>query len=285
MTGWLIYDKSQYDKNKWFAEKLMSECSQFSDIRLIITENLQFGVCSGKYLYKYNGEPLAPADFAISRTIFPFLSCFLEQSGTRVFNGSTVSELCNDKRATYTAAARLGVPIMRTEFYDRKFFNVDFLKNAEYPIIIKSAGGHGGNEVFYVPDFNEAKKCISLIRSDDFLAQEICPTVGKDLRVYVLAGKIIGCVLRSSDTFKSNYSLGGKAEPYSADSNVKNAVEKILTVFEKTPDFIGIDFLIDKDRLIFNEIEDVVGTRTLYKTSDTDPARLFAEHIRAELNS
>lgn len=285
MTGWLIYDKSQYDKNKWFAEKLMSECSQFSDIRLIITENLQFGVCDGEYLYKYNGEPLAPADFAISRTIFPFLSCFLEQSGTRVFNGSTVSELCNDKRATYTAAARLGVPIMRTEFYDRKFFNVDFLKNAEYPIIIKSAGGHGGNEVFYVPDFNEAKKCISLIKSDDFLAQEICHTVGKDLRVYVLAGKIIGCVLRSSDTFKSNYSLGGKAEPYSADSNVKSAVEKILTVFEKTPDFIGIDFLIDKDRLIFNEIEDVVGTRTLYKTSDTDPARLFSEHIRAELDS
>lgn len=285
MTGWLIYDRLQYSKNEWFAEKMMRECSRFSEMKLIITENLQFGVCGGNYLYKYNGETLAPADFAVSRTIYPLLSRFSEQSGIRLFNSYAVSQICNDKRMTYSAAARLGIPIMQTEFYDKRFFDYGLLKSAEYPLIIKSAGGHGGSEVFKVSDFSEAAECVSGLASNGFLTQKICPTVGRDLRAYVLGGKIIACVLRSSESFKSNYSLGGKAELYPTDEKIRSAVKKVLSVFEKTPDFIGIDFLLDSGRLIFNEIEDVVGTRMLYETSDIDPVRLYADHIKSAINA
>ncbi len=43
---------------------------------------------------------------------------------------------------------------------------------------------------------------------------------------------------------------------------------------------VGIDFIFDeKGGFLFNEIEDVVGSRTLSMTSDTDIVKLYLEHI------
>ena len=46
----------------------------------------------------------------------------------------------------------------------------------------------------------------------------------------------------------------------------KTKRNKVLGLF-----YVGIDFIIDKNNhLIFNEVEDVVGSRMLYNTSNID---------------
>ena len=46
---------------------------------------------------------------------------------------------------------------------------------------------------------------------------------------------------------------------------------------------VSIDFIIDdNDQLIFNEIEDVVGARMLYKCSDIDIVREYLSYIKKE---
>ena len=66
---------------------------------------------------------------------------------------------------------------------------------------------------------------------------------------------------------------------YELSSEEVRTVKAVLRCLPCLPDFVGIDFLADKE-LIFNEVEDVVGTRMLYETTDKDAARLYSEYIR-----
>ena len=47
---------------------------------------------------------------------------------------------------------------------------------------------------------------------------------------------------------------------------------------------VGIDFIIgDRNELIFNEIEDVVGARMLYQTSNINLVGLYLDYIKSEI--
>ena len=49
-------------------------------------------------------------------------------------------------------------------------------------------------------------------------------------------------------------------------------------------DFVGIDFILDENgQFLFNEIEDVVGTRTLYKHYEIDVVQTYLKYIKKQL--
>ena len=266
MTGWIVYDSKQYERNRWFAEELQKHCLSFGDAKLIITERLRFGISADRPILLYDGAPISAPDFVIMRSIFPLLSDFLEAAGVRVFNDSTTARICNDKRLTHLSVLRSGVRMMDTLFFDRDYFSENALSAVSYPAVVKSASGHGGKEVFFV------------------IQKPFSPS-GQDLRVYVLGGRVIGSALRTSDSLKSNFSLGGKATFHTLAAHEQSAVSAVISSLPFSPDFIGIDFLYGGSDLIFNEIEDVVGTRMLYETSDLDPASLYVSYIKNVMES
>ena len=282
MKGWLIYDRVQYEKNAWFADEIIKYCSAFSDIELIIAEELSFGTAGGSISFSVGGVVKPAPGYAVCRTIFPLLSYTLEQDGVRVFNRYAISAICNDKRYTVATVAKAGVPIADTLFCGSRSA-AGPTRGFDYPHVIKSVDGHGGAEVFLVNGEDEKKAAINAIFPKDHLEQKVCGERGRDLRVYVLGGEILYAVMRSSDGFKSNYSLGGKAEAYTLGEDEKRAVNAILKALPVTPDFVGVDFIPDGGKLVFNEIEDVVGSRMLYRVYGLDVARLFADHIKRSL--
>lgn len=283
MTGWLLYDEEQYNRNTWFAEKLLEGWPDNLRVRLIVAERLTFGIEEGKYVFYYDKARIPGPDFVISRTIFPFLSEVLEKSGARVFNNSTTSYICNDKRRTYSVMCCEDIPTVTTYFHDRRFDNIDSNHEMAYPVIIKSACGHGGKEVFWAGDKQEKRQIITGLTTDMYVEQQVGMPYGQDLRVYVLGGKIIASVLRSSSDFKSNYSLGGSAELYELNPIQTDLVRRIIERVPAQMDFVGIDFLVCSGQLYFNEIEDVVGTRMLYSCTDLDPAGMYVDYITSKL--
>jgi len=51
-------------------------------------------------------------------------------------------------------------------------------------------------------------------------------------------------------------------------------------------DFVGLDFLIAEDgTLLFNEMEDAVGCRSLYMNSTINIADLFIDYIHKEMTN
>ena len=281
--GILIYNKEDYCKNIWFAQSFIDNAASYDmEIDLVLTDEITLGIKGSDFYVSVKGKELDKLDFVINRSRDAIIGSHFELMGCKVFNSSLVTQICNNKAKTHQIINSKGINSVKTLLCNKNYFSINNIQ-CSYPIILKSISGHGGNEVYKLDNIHELKNKISALNTDEFILQEICSNPGKDIRVFVLGKEIIAAVKRYSDkSFKSNFSLGGESERYYLSENERSTVEKIINILDF--DFVGIDFILDKNHeFLFNEIEDVVGTRTLYKNYDIDIVKKYLEYIRKHI--
>ncbi len=280
LKGWLLYKKEDYEKNAVFAQRFLDLGNHSKNsLKLVYHDDLYYGTSLNNLcLLDKVGNTMEYPDYVINRAIDPLLSKQLELTGIRVFNSSHVAEICNDKAKTYQEAVCLGLPIVDTFFVDRKTLLYGELP-LTYPVVIKTVEGRGGKEVFLANSKDELRRIVQDISKERFVVQKLCGTPGKDVRVFIVGKTIVGAILRrSKGDFKANLSQGGTAEPYSLTERQLGLVMRIVNHFDFG--MVGVDFIFDeKGDFLFNEIEDVAGSRTLSMTSDIDIVRLYLEHV------
>jgi len=205
-----------------------------------------------------------------------FSELHLEKCGIPCLNSSFVSRICNDKAATYRFLSDADIPMPDTVFVSGENLP-KHLENCKEGRIIKAVAGHGGSQVVMYDGIPE--HTLEIMKGSDVVVQERIGSKARDLRVYVLGNEILASVLRSSDNnFRANFSLGGDVRLYTLKKHEEELVKKIISLFDF--DLVGIDFILDdSDNLIFNEIEDVVGARMLYKCSDIDIVDEYLSYI------
>ncbi|MBP5609432.1 MAG: ATP-grasp domain-containing protein [Lachnospiraceae bacterium] len=218
--------------------------------------------------YPSASMPPALGSIFINRSRDAALTKRLEEAGFTVYNDPLTAELGNDKLKAIRFMEGLGIPVMKT--YEKA--------PAVFPFIMKTTDGHGGDEVFLIKNEDELKDTTALLKGRRIIYQEFCDTPGRDKRVYIVGNKAVAAMLRISDTdFRSNYSLGGDAEISELTPEESSIVDKILS--RMTIGHAGIDLIYHKGHPVFNELEDVVGSRMLYRYTDIDVVKLFVEHI------
>ena len=263
MKGLLIYNREGAQRNK-AAVKIFTEEAEKRGIELD---------------FSYEEEVLPPYsfDFAIMRGYDYTLSRRLEESGIRVFNSSVVSEIANDKEKTYHYLKEHGIPLMETFLYEKEKPHP-----IEFPFVIKPCGGHGGAGVSLVHNEAELENALIPIKNEKIIIQKPASEKGKDLRVYVIGGKVITGMLRTSETdFRSNFSLGGRAEIHFPDEKELRLVKRVMDVLPI--DYGGIDIIYHNGKPVLNEIEDVAGARMIYTHTDINIIGLFIEYIENEM--
>lgn len=260
MLGWIIYNKEDVEKNEnyigWYINKFKENNIELS---LVYTDEIN-----------YNSLPY----FAIVRAIRPDITRKLENLGVKCFNNGFVSEICNDKALTYKFVSDNGIEILPT------YYNVDYVK--DYPVVIKPKDSHGGDRVNIAESYNELMTLMPLYEGDNYVIQAVATDKGKDVRVYVIGDKIITSMLRVSDKdFRSNFCLGGSASVYNLTDEEVEKVNKVIKLFDF--DFVGIDFVFNNGEMVFNEIEDVVGSRMIYTYTNIDIVALYIKYILQKL--
>lgn len=278
---WMIYDKAGFARNSTFVE-LFAERGKPYDIAVkavLDTEYLS--------LLEKGSQPQA----VLVRTICPSINAELEKRQIPVWNSSFVSRICNHKGKTReylkdtvfcTPAVTcnsdkineiLDCPVEEVRQYllDNMEYSSTFEEQEKLRIctaedfVIKTADGHGGSEVYSYR--NEADKLKTMIRETDYVIQPMLPVgnESRDMRVYILKDYIYAAILRHSDEdFRANFSRGGKVEAVFQDQIPQKEVEAILKKFSFG--MAGIDFILEKDGTpVLSEIEDVAGTRMLYR--------------------
>ena len=275
MKGWLIYSQKEVARNQAYIDFYIEEGKKRQvEIELLLEEEIGFSVSAAAKNVLYCGQQVESPGFAICRTRKYLLSKELELHGITVYNNSFISMVANNKLLSYEYVSELGIPIMPTV----SGFSTGMAKDVKYPCILKSLSGCGGTEVFYVENELQYEAACARMEGKQFLLQEPASDLGKDVRVYVIGNTIVKAMLRTSGSdFRSNYCLGGKAEEYILSKSERAMVEKIIERFEFG--FVGIDFIFHHGEMIFNEIEDVVGSRMLYDKTDVNPVALYLEHI------
>lgn len=281
--GFLIYNREDYCKNNWFAQSFISSAPLYNmNIELLLTDEITIGIKENKLFVNSGEKELKTPDFVINRSRESIIGSHFELMGCKVLNSSYVTEICNNKAKTHQIVNSKGINSVKTLLCNKRYFSANNI-NLNFPIILKSLSGHGGNEVYKINNSDELNKQISILNNDGFILQEMCSNPGIDIRVFVIGKEIVAAVKRySSKSFKSNFSLGGEAEAYYLNPNELSIVNKIINLFDF--DFAGIDFILDKNgNFLFNEIEDVVGCRTLYKNYNIDVVKKYLEHIKNQL--
>jgi len=254
---WILYEARDLEENRFFAYRLKKYAQQVGFDAEIVTIG--------------NFDVFDPADVVISRVRQCDFTHKLEDNGATVFNRSSVSRICNDKAHTYSFVKSLGIPILPFSFPGDRM-------PPGPPWVVKSRMGHGGSEVFKADGLMQANEMIFHLGNRKPIIQQFANEPGKDMRVYVMGGKIIAAVMRTSDgDFRANFKLGGNAEIVDVPDDIRAMVRRIVP--ELMPDFVGIDFIFNDGKPYLNEIEDAVGTRMLYKLTDLDPAEMYIDYI------
>lgn len=264
MKGYLYYEKEDIKRNEKFINELIAESKKL-EIDLVLLEE--------------EAQPQADAKFIIYRGRDYRLAQKFENEGFRVFNRSEANRIANNKLSTFELAVMLGIPTVETH----KLYTPNQI--GTYPVVVKTADGYGGEEVHLCTNAEEVKAVQAQYADRLLVVQPYIESNATDVRIFVLGNEIVGAVKRTGvDSFKSNYTLGGKIEKYKPSKRDELMVEKITSALHS--DYLGIDFLsLPNGQLVLNEIEDPVGARSLYGTHDFSVAEKLAGYIKGMISS
>lgn len=279
LIGWLIYSQTDAEKNKAYIKWFIDEAKlQSITLMLILREDLTIGIFNNRQIVLWKNKPIQLPTFAVVRTIDPLLNSHLEDVGIKVFNSAKISYIANHKMVTHYEINKLKIPMVNTLFIKKE--NLTSSLPLSLPFVVKEATGRGGKQVHFIQCESDYNQCLNLLKTNDLLIQSTDVKIGKDVRVYVLGKEVMGAVLRESTTdFRANFKLGGSATWYPLNQTEQKMIYKIIKAFDF--DLVGIDFLFDLDgNLLFNEIEDVVGSRMLSSTSDINLLEKYIAHIK-----
>lgn len=223
----------------------------------------------------YNGNKLNIPDFVIMRGYNFTIGMQLENLGIKVIN--TTQSMMNAQNKAVTSQLLVKNNVNTPKFLFTKDRNYNFIHNYfdNKKFVMKKIDGSQGLGVYLIENEEDYNNAFDEINDEYFCQEFIDLSYGKDIRVYVLGNKVLGCVKRISDnSFKSNYSLGGRVEKCELNDSIKeisiNAAKAIGL------DFCGIDLLFTKDSFTVCEVNGNAGFRTITQVSDIDiPMELF----------
>ncbi|MBQ8323266.1 MAG: RimK family alpha-L-glutamate ligase [Clostridia bacterium] len=228
-------------------------------------------------------------DFCVYLDKDKYLSEMLEKTGLRLFNRHAAIRDCDDKMQTYIALSGHGVKMPKTLsgllcYEPTEPVRGETVGRIErqlsYPIVVKECFGSLGKGVYMAKNESELLSLAEKLKCRPHLFQETVKTsVGKDVRVIVVGGKVLCAMLRKSETdFRSNIELGGTGSKYEPSGEMRAVCEKVASLLKL--DYCGIDILLgENDEPIVCEVNSNAFFGGIEATAGVNVAGAYAEHI------
>ena len=151
-----------------------------------------------------------------------------ERMDIPVINSSDAIDNVKDKLYTHQILAQSNLDIPNTMLLKYPI-DISFVeKNIGFPVIVKKISGSYGRGVFLCENKKQLQQLLTMAeltkKSYDIIIQEfVKDTWGKDLRVFVVNNKVVGCMMRQStdDDFRANLSRGGEGFPYEVNEQIE----------------------------------------------------------------
>lgn len=259
MNGWILYRASdgELSSDDYEVLQFKKEAEQ-QNIKLRILTPDQFDIFitsdSNKSIV-LDKEHVPLPNFVIPRrgsaTPYYMLAVLrhLEKLGVYIINSSQAIEIVKDKMHTYQILAGSGMPIPKTMLV-KDPIDIDFIeKSIGFPAIIKKLSGTHGKGVFLAENRDAFADLIDMMpdASFNFIVQEFIETSrGKDLRVFIVGGRVVGCMQRTAKggNFKANYAIGGSVNRYELSPEIEWLATESARIVNL--DVAGVDLLFEK---------------------------------------
>ena len=212
----------------------------------------------------------------------------LERLGVPTFNSSVCIETVKDKLYTQQILAASNLPVPKTMFA-RSPLNIDLIeKMIGFPTVVKTISGAQGSGVFLCENKGHLEDLMQLINTakttTNFIIQEfIHSSRGRDLRVFVVGGRIIACMERISKdgSFKANFSRGGEVKEYPVNEEIEWLATESSRILGL--DITGVDLLFDGEHFKVCEANSSPGFKGLEKCCPVSIPDIIFDFIQVRL--
>ena len=190
-------------------------------------------------------------------------------------------EASKDKMYANQILAQAGLPIPKTMLtrFPCKAELVE--KVVGFPCVLKVVTGSHGKGVYLCENAKQFEDLSELVSSIDFknsmiIQEYIKESEGRDLRVIVIGGRVVGAMQRKSTdgSFKANISRGGQGESYDVDDQMELLAIQTAKVLDL--DIAGVDLLFHNDGYRICEANSSPGFQGFEKALGINiPQRVF----------
>ena len=231
--------------------------------------------------------------------IVPLPDCLLARtgSGTGHFNLSVLRQFerlnvltiphsdaivaSKDKMYACQIMAQAGLPIPKTMLGRFPLKSEVVERVVGFPCVLKVVTGSHGAGVYLCEtpkQFEDLSELISSLDSkNSMIIQEyIKESEGRDLRVIVVGGRVVGAMQRKSTdgSFKANISRGGEGEAYNVDEEMEMLAIRVAKVLDL--DIAGVDLLFHSDGYKICEANSSPGFKGFEQALDINvPQKIF----------
>jgi len=296
LTGWIIHKKELGENFE--VQRLVDEFEkQGVDVRVVNPKDVDIFVDrDDRKSIIVSGEPRKLPDFVFPRTgsgttyFIKAIIRHMERLGVTMINGSDAIDNVKDKLYSQQILGQSNLPVPKTMLVKHPI-NLELVeKNLSYPMIIKTLSGSYGSGVFMVENrkqFTQLMKMAELTKpSYNIIIQEcIEDSLGKDLRVLVVNGKVVGCMMRQSvdGDFRANITRGGEAIPYQVDEDIEwigGECARLLNL-----DIAGVDLLFNEGTYTICEVNSAPGFEGMEKFTKVNVGEKIVNYVVKKIGS
>ena len=209
-----------------------------------------------------------------------------EMSGVKCINSSIVATTCGDKLLTSIALEKNNVPQPEVKIAFTEESAIEAIEKMGYPVILKPAVGSWGRLLSKVNDRDAAesilehKAILGSYHHSIFYIQKYISKKGRDIRSFVIGGKCIAAIYRTSEHWITNTARGGVA----SNCPVTNEIAEISVNAAKAVGggIVAIDILESDDGLLVNEVNYTMEFKNSIAVTKVDIPKLIVDYTVAE---
>ncbi len=296
MNGWIIHKKALGENLE--VERLVEEFEK-RDVKVRVVNPKDVDIIVDRDDRKsiiVEGVPRKLPDFVLPRTgsgttyFIKAIIRHLERLGVVLINGSEAIDAVKDKLYSQQILGQSNLPVPKTMLVKHPIDINLVEKNLNYPMIVKTLSGSYGSGVFMVDDkkqFRQMMKMAELAKpSYNIIIQEcIEDSLGRDLRVLVVNGKVVGCMMRQSvdGDFRANITRGGEAIPYQVDEDIEwiaGECSRLLNL-----DIAGVDLLFNDGTYTICEVNSAPGFEGMEKFTKVNVGEKIVNYVVKKIGS
>jgi gamma-F420-2:alpha-L-glutamate ligase len=290
LSGWIIHKKSLGENFE--VDRLVDEFEkQGVNIRVVNPQDVDIFVDrDDRKSIIVSGQQRKLPDFVLPRTgsgttyFIKAIIRHMERLGVVMINGSESIDAVKDKLYSQQILGQSNLPVPKTMLVRHPINLALIERNLSYPIIVKTLSGSYGAGVFLVEDrkqFRQLMKMAELTKpSYNIIVQEfIQDSYGKDLRVLVVNGKVVGCMMRQAvdGDFRANLTRGGEAIPYQIDENIEWLGGECARLLHL--DIAGVDLLFNNGSYTICEVNSAPGFEGMEKYTNKNIAVEMVNYV------
>lgn len=293
MKGWIF---STQDSPSYETKRLI-ECFENDGIECHMVHPNQVDIYISRDYRKsvqVENEYTTIPDFVIPRvgsaTTYYQKAVFrhLERMGVLFINNSDSIDNVKDKLYTMQILAQNNIPHPKTMLV-RNPIDVEYVeKRIGFPIVVKSLSGTHGKGVYLAENKRNFTQLMDMMeqineRFNIILQEFVKDSHGKDIRIIVVGGKIIGGMKRESSDgdFRANITRGGEAVPIEMDEQMEYLALETTKLLDL--DISGVDLLYDNGGYKICEVNSSPGFSGMEKYTDNKVAEQIVTYVKNKI--